>query len=107
MFFNRYLISQLNKRLGQFIAAMENERLLDVDARVARSLAALFDSWYPQQTMMLKISQEEIAQLAGLSRQRVNTALKVLEMRGLIRVNYGEIHVLDLDKLSTFNAESQ
>ena len=107
MFFNRYLITQLNKRLGKFIAAMENERLLNVDARVARSLAALFDSWYPQQTMMLKVSQEEIAQLAGLSRQRVNTALKVLEVHGLIRVNYGEIHVLDLDKLCTFNAEAQ
>ncbi len=105
MFFNRFLITQLNKRLGQFIGAMENERLLDVDARVARSLAALFDSWYPQQTLMLKISQEEIGQLAGLSRQRVNSALKVLELSGLIRVHYGEIHVLDLDKLSTFHSE--
>lgn len=107
LFFNRFLISQLNKRLGQFIGAMENERLLDVDARVARSLAAMFDSWYPQQTLMLKISQEEIGQLAGLSRQRVNSALKVLDERGLIRVNYGEIHVLDLAKLSTFHSEEQ
>ncbi len=106
MFFNRFLITQLNKRLGQFIGAMENERLLDVDARVARSLAALFDSWYPQQTLMLKISQEEIGQLAGLSRQRVNSALKVLELYGLIRVHYGEIHVLDLEKLSTFHSET-
>lgn len=104
IFFNRFLISQLNKRLGQFIGAMENERLLDVDARVARSLAAMFDSWYPQQTMMLKISQEEIGQLAGLSRQRVNSALKVLESCGLIRVSYGEIHVHDLDKLSKFHS---
>jgi len=102
IFFNRFLISQLNKRLGQFIGAMENERLLDVDARVARSLAAMFDAWYPQQTMMLKISQEEVGQLAGLSRQRVNTSLKVLEECGLIRVSYGEIHVIDLEKLSTF-----
>ena len=104
IFFNRFLISQLNKRLGQFIGAMENERLLDVDARVARSLAAMFDAWYPQQSMMLKISQEEVGQLAGLSRQRVNTSLKVLEEHGLIRVNYGEIHVIDLEKLSTFHS---
>jgi CRP-like cAMP-binding protein len=105
IFFNRFLISQLNKRLGQFIGAMENERLLDVDARVARSLAAMFDAWYPQQTMMLKISQEEVGQLAGLSRQRVNTSLKTLEEHGLIRVSYGEIHIIDLEKLSTFHSD--
>ncbi len=104
IFFNRFLISQLNKRLGQFIGAMENERLLDVDARVARSLAAMFDTWYPQQIMILKISQEEVGQLAGLSRQRVNGSLKVLEECGLIRVSYGEIHILDLEKLSTFHS---
>ena len=104
IFFNRFLISQLNKRLGQFIGAMENERLLDVDARVARSLAAMFDDWYPKQMMALKISQEEVGQLAGLSRQRVNGALKVLEERGLIRVAYGEIHILDIQKLSTFDS---
>lgn len=105
IFFNRFLISQLNKRLGQFIGAMENERLLDVDARVARSLAAMFDAWYPQQTMMLKISQEEVGQLAGLSRQRVNTSLKALEEHGLIRVSYGEIHIIDLEKLSAFHSD--
>ena len=107
IFFNRFLISQLNKRLGQFIGAMENERLLDVDARVARSLAAMFDAWYPQQSMMLKISQEEVGQLARLSRLQVNSALQVLEERGLIRVCYGEIHILDIKNLSTFDSTSQ
>ena len=32
--FNRFLITQLNERLGQFIGMMENERLLDTDARL-------------------------------------------------------------------------
>lgn len=104
IFFNRFLINQLNKRLGQFIGAMENERLLDVDARVARSLAAMFDAWDPKQIMTLKISQEEIAQLAGLSRQRVNSSLKLLEELGLIRSRYGEIEVLDFERLSTFHS---
>ena len=90
--------------LGQFIGAIENERLLDVDTRVARALATMFNAWYPKQTMMLKISQEEVGQLAGLSRQRVNSSLKALEDQGLIKVNYGEIHILDLEGLSTFQA---
>ena len=38
--FNRFLLKQLNERLGQFIGMVEHDRLLDPDARVARSLAA-------------------------------------------------------------------
>jgi predicted transcriptional regulator len=51
---------------------------------------------------MIKISQEEVGQLAGLSRQRVNSSLKALEENGLISLSYGEIHILDLEKLSTY-----
>jgi hypothetical protein len=43
--------------------------------------------------------------LAGLSRQRVNTSLKTLEEHGLIRVSYGEIHIIDLEKLNTFHSD--
>lgn len=103
--FNRFLVIQLNNRLGQFIAAVENERLLDVDTRVARCLATMiFNVWNPNQTLHLKISQEEIAQLAGISRQRVNTALKLLESHQLIKVSYNEIRILDIDGLSQFEA---
>jgi len=31
--FNRYMITQLNERLGQFIGMMENERMLGIDTR--------------------------------------------------------------------------
>ncbi len=100
--FNRYLISQLNERLGQFIGAMENERLLDVESRLARSIATMFKTWSPMKEMVLKISQEEVGQLAGLSRQRVNAALKVLEEQQLIKMSFGEIHILNLEGLSKF-----
>ena len=44
----RFLLVQLNERLGMFISLMENERLLEPDARVARSLGALFNpALYP------------------------------------------------------------
>jgi CRP-like cAMP-binding protein len=100
--FNRFLISQLNDRLGQFIGAMENERLLDVESRLARSIATMFKTWSPLKEMILKISQEEVGQLAGLSRQRVNAALKVLEEQQLIKMSFGEIHILNLEGLSKF-----
>jgi CRP-like cAMP-binding protein len=101
--FNRYLITQLNERLGQFIGMMENERLLDTNARIARCLAALFNPvLYPGANRLLRISQEELGYLAGVSRQRANQGLKALEDAGLVRSEYGGINVLDLEGLSRF-----
>lgn len=101
--FNRAMIEQLNERLGQFIGMMENERLLDIDTRIARTLAALFNPvLYPGTNRLLLISQEELGYLAGVSRQRANQALKVLEDAGLVKSEYGGIHVLDINGLRTF-----
>ena len=73
------------------------------DARIARGLAALFNPvLYPGTNRLLQISQEELGYLAGVSRQRANQGLKVLEDAGLVRSEYGGINVLDLDGLRTF-----
>jgi CRP-like cAMP-binding protein len=102
--FNRFLLMQLNERLGQFIGMIENERLLEPDARVARSLAGLFNPvLYPDQATDVQLSQEELGYLSGVSRQRVNQALQVLERAGLVQVEYGRIRILDLEGLRGFN----
>ncbi len=44
----------------------------------------------------IQISQQELGYLSGVSRQRVNQALQVLEKSGMLRVEYGGISVLDL-----------
>jgi CRP-like cAMP-binding protein len=101
--FNRFLLMQLNERLGQFIAMVEYERLLETDARVARSLASLFNPvLYPEQAAEVQLSQEEVGYLTGISRQRANQALQVLEKAGLIKVEYGRIRIIDLDGLRSF-----
>ena len=98
--FNRFVMNQLNERLGQFIAAREIDRLNHPDERVARSLAALFHPvLYPGVGEMLRITQQELGYLVGLSRQRVNEALAALADAGVIRVEYGGVRVLDLDRL--------
>ena len=98
--FNRFVMNQLNERLGQFIAAREIDRLNNPDVRVARSLAALFNPvLYPGVGEVLRITQQELAYLVGLSRQRVNEALAALEAQGTIRVEYGGLRVLDLAAL--------
>lgn len=101
--FNRFLLVQLNERLGQFIGMVEHDRLLPPDARLAQCLASMFNPHlYPGIGPALPISQEEIAQLAGLSRQRVNQGLQRLEQAGLLRIEYGGIRVTDLAGLRNF-----
>ena len=101
--FNRFVMTQLNERLGQFIAAREIDRNNQPDARVARSLAALFHPvLYPGVGQVLRITQQELAWLVGLSRQRVNEALNALQAATLIRVEYGGVRVLDLAGLRAY-----
>lgn len=101
--FNRFLLDQLNERLGQFVAIVEHNRLVGPEARLANELAALFNPrLYPGLESELQISQEELAQLVGLSRQRVNRALKVLARARLVTVARERITVIDLAGLRKY-----
>ena len=103
--FNRFLLDHLNERLGQFIAMVENDRLLDPDARVARCLASMVHPLlYPGNGMSLRIGQEEIGNLAGVSRQRVNQALKRLEAEGLLAIEYGGVRIVQFERLRAFGS---
>ena len=100
--FNRFVMNQLNERLAQFIAAREIDRMSNPNIRVARSLAALFNPvLYPGLGTVLRITQQELAYLVGLSRQRVNEALTLLAAQGAIEVEYGGLRVIDLHALRT------
>jgi len=101
--FNRFLVRQLNERLGQFIALVEYDRMLDAPARLARSVAWLFNPvLYHDREMHLKISQEEVGLLSGVSRQMANKSLQILEGKGLLRVERGGIAVLNLERLARY-----
>ena len=100
--FNRFVMNQLNERLAQFIAAREIDRMTNPDVRVARNLAALFNpALFPGVGEVLRITQQELAYLVGLSRQRVNEALSSLQEQGMIRIEYGGVRVLDPQALRT------
>jgi CRP-like cAMP-binding protein len=101
--FSRFLLTHLNERLGQAMGIIESGRLLGPHGRLAHCLASLFSpTLYPGIEPTLKLSQEEIGHLVGLSRQSVNTGLKVLEQAGLVRVEYAGVVVLDVEGLKQF-----
>jgi CRP/FNR family cyclic AMP-dependent transcriptional regulator len=101
--FNRFLVNQFNERLGQFIALVEYDRMLDAPARLARSVAWLFNpTLYRDRERHLEISQEEIGLLSGMSRQMANKSLQILESKGLLRVEHSGITVLNLERLARY-----
>ncbi|MBI5720905.1 MAG: Crp/Fnr family transcriptional regulator [Burkholderiales bacterium] len=99
--FNRFVMDQLNERLSQFIGAREWERLRRPDLRVACQLTQLHNAVLnPRAGTLVKLRQQELADLAGLSRQCVNRSLAQLQERGLVRVQYGGVQVLDAAALA-------
>ena len=100
--FEAFLLRQINERMHWFLGNFAAHHLLDTDSQVARALVGLFHSWlHPGSDPRLRVSQEEIANLSGLSRQRCNAALRRLAAAGLIEIEYGGITVVDLPRLRT------
>jgi CRP-like cAMP-binding protein len=101
--FNRFLVWQLNARLGQFIGMVEYDRSLEGKARLARTIAWLFHpTLYPDAGTRLEITQEEIGLLSGLSRQVTNKSLAELQDEKLVEADRTGITVRDLDALKRY-----
>jgi CRP-like cAMP-binding protein len=66
--------------------------------RLARRLAMMAEGYGERehQRRTVEVSQEQLAQMLSTSRQTANQLLKELAARGLIRLSYGTIEILDL-----------
>ncbi|MGA0609888.1 Crp/Fnr family transcriptional regulator [Caldimonas sp. KR1-144] len=104
--FNHYLQHLMNARLSLFIGMLQVDRLLSAEERVAHCLSTLFNTdLYPNPRQHVDLSQQEIGLLSGLSRQRANIVLGVLQERGLLRIEArGGITVLDIEGLRRYAA---
>lgn len=81
---------------------MEDMALLPLLPRVARRLVLMaegYGEWSDRSARVLKARQEVLAAMVSSSRQTTNQVLKELEARGLIRLAYGELEILDLEGL--------
>jgi CRP-like cAMP-binding protein len=106
--FDRFLLDQLNARLGQILTSLSVARSRSAVVRVAHSLAALFHpSLYPGANQTIRLSQEEIGHLAGISRQRANEALHLLEHEDFVEISYGNVTVLDIDGLQEYDGQKR
>ncbi|HEX8826956.1 MAG TPA: helix-turn-helix domain-containing protein, partial [Xanthobacteraceae bacterium] len=74
---------------------------LDTDSLVARALVGMVHPLSnPGGTGYLPLSQEELANLAAVSRQTCNRAMTRFKNAGLVRTEYGGIVVVDLPALT-------
>ncbi len=94
--FNRFVLEQVNARLWQFVQRCEHLRFCEAGEHVAHCLGELFDErLYPRTARRLPLSQDEVAQLAGISRPTANRALHELERRGVLSVAYRTVLIHD------------
>lgn len=104
--FNHFVQELLNARLGMMIGAAICARHAPLQARVAR---AVVDLLAPSASgeVTLRLSQAEIAMLAGTSRQRANGALKLLAGQGVVDVLRDGLRVRDVGRLRAVSAAEE
>jgi CRP/FNR family transcriptional regulator, cyclic AMP receptor protein len=92
----------LTAKLRLAFLGMADAATSSVEERVSRRLAMMVDGygeWTDRSYPMLKVTQETLATMVSSSRQSVNSALRALEGAGLVRIAYGGIEVLDVERL--------
>ena len=98
--FNQFLVQHLNMRLGQAMTIIEAGRTQSPEHRVALYLSRLF--W--RSTRRLNLTQDELGQLVGLSRQTVNRVLRTLEALGIVSLDFGKVAIVDDAALGAYLA---
>jgi CRP/FNR family cyclic AMP-dependent transcriptional regulator len=91
------------RRLRLMFDAVEDLNTRPLSARLAKQILLLARSYGIEQDgeirVGLQLAQEDIAQLLGASRQRVNQELKGFEREGALRIEPTRLVVLSKDKL--------
>jgi CRP/FNR family cyclic AMP-dependent transcriptional regulator len=91
------------RRLRLLFDTVEDLNTRPLAARLAKQILLLARSYGVQQgeeiRVGLQLAQEDIAQLLGASRQRVNQELKGFEREGAVRIEPTRLVVLSKDKL--------
>ena len=84
------------RKLRVAFAVLEELAVLPLEERLQRRLRLLAQGYGSREAprRRIRLGQEVLARMMGVSRQSVNKALKALEARGVLRLHYGEIELL-------------
>ncbi len=108
------LLQLQSRRIRQLFGLVEDLNTLPLRSRLAKQLLHLVRSYGvpslaegDEIRIGLQLAQEELAQLLGASRQRVNQELKSMEREEAIRIEPGGLVVRDRSKLMRIADASQ
>ncbi|MCQ4622610.1 CRP-like cAMP-activated global transcriptional regulator GlxR [Corynebacterium sp. CCUG 70398] len=101
---SQQLLRVLARRLRRTNASLADLIFTDVPGRVAKTLLQLANRFGTQEGSTLRVNhdltQEEIAQLVGASRETVNKALATFAQRGWIRLEGKSVVIVDTEHLA-------
>jgi CRP/FNR family transcriptional regulator, cyclic AMP receptor protein len=98
---NDVLIGILTDRLRRLSEQVIEAYYVPADRRVLRRVCELAELYgRGAEELVVPLTQEELAELAGTSRATVNRVLREAERRGSVELRRGKTAVLDLDALA-------
>ena len=101
--FQKAMVGLLCQRLNLTVSLAEQLGFWSARERIAWRLLLLANAINPKHDSHIKteirLSQETLASMVHLSRQRTNIVLKAMEKDGRLALKYGTIRILDLNAL--------
>ena len=97
------VLSCLSERLRKTDDLLEDASFLTVAGKLAKKLIELGKEFGMENknaiNIGIKLTQQDIAELIGTTRESINKEMKVLRDKGLISTEGGCIQIIDLDRL--------
>ena len=99
----RAILFSLSMRLRKTDDLLAEICFLSLSARLAKKVVELAEAQYPGEKnppdCTLKISQKELGDILGVSRESINKELKILRIKGILATSRNFIHIYDLESL--------
>lgn len=97
---DRVMVSLLSERIREMNERLLEAHYVDAETRVRRHLRQLSALYERNDTAVIPLTQEEMAEIAGTSRATVNRVLREEERRGVIELKRGRTIVVDPQQLA-------
>ena len=97
----RQLALLMSQKLRLTFINLEQLSLMPTAARLAHRLLMIAEGYgeIDPPRRVLQLPQEQLASMLSLSRQTTNQILKDLQGQGIVNLKYGEIEILDAERL--------
>jgi len=97
------ILSSLSMRLRKTDDLLEDTSFLNIPARLAKNLLEIGETFGHKDGEMveinLRLSQKELADMVGATRESINKELRVLREKGLVTVTDKAIYIHDIKRL--------